>query len=290
MCIFFDNWRRWIGALVALSTITSSALTATPVYAANPSENGKLMDPQPAIVELSKANRFTNRLAGEGSTNTTFATYDRLSKKATELTTRDLLWLKGHGTATGRVYASFLFFAKDKKEGAHSFLELLDDDTPLEYQSGCERSTESVSKVGRSVVATGSFEDFESKVLQDGKPIYVNQLKTAEKFADEIGAESGRFLETLVFGAALENVRTLKMEDLAEIKAKGTPAGRLYAAVLMISSGKTSKDAAYKGLLNDQSKVTYASGCKMCEVKVAEVAKQLMTTGKFHNFKVKAKS
>lgn len=241
----------------------------------------------PSISALSKAKRLTNSLAGEGQASSDFICFSGLVTKKAKLKKSDLMWLKSHGTPAARIYAAFLVSASDPQSGAHAFLELLDDGSPVEYQSGCEVLSESVSAIAGSVVATGRFLDFDGKALDaDGRPIYVKELLNARQFADQVGGEGGRHKEYLVFQAAQRHGRSLQPVDLKMLSDKASPAGRLYAAVLLLSSGGGNRDKVFASLIGDNAQVSYTSGCKSVEVTVADIARQLREKGSFHNFKI----
>ena len=235
-----------------------------------------------SITELSKAKRLESGLIGEGGKSKLFEAYAQLQKLIGSVSMQDLMWLRSNSTPAGRVYGVLLTRAKDPAQGNHAILELLDDDTPLEYLSGCEVLKSSVSEIGRALVATGKYLDLQNSAQV--KPLYVSELAHAKVFADEVGGESGRSLEYLVFDAARQNVRALRSADLQEVIAKGSPAGKLYAAILLATITQTEKSKAYAPLLNDSAKVTYLSGCKVADYEVREIAKQLQQTGRFHNF------
>ncbi|MBX9671041.1 MAG: hypothetical protein K2X93_25840 [Candidatus Obscuribacterales bacterium] len=238
------------------------------------------------IVALSKAKRFEGKAIGEGAPSATYKLFKNLEGRISTLPTGDLMWLTAHGTAASRIYSALLTRSKDPKAGSHLLMELLDDDSPVELQDGCEVMTSSVSDIGSKFVATGSFMNYED--AKGMKPVYFEQLLTAEQFADHIGGEGGRYLEFMIFRAALKNVKQLKREDLDLLRKKATPAGRLYAASLLEAGGFEPRARALAPLLADKSKVRYMSGCTGIDAKVDEVAQKIKDTGKFINFDVKA--
>lgn len=241
----------------------------------------------PSVIELSKAQRIESAALGEaGRPSTIFAAYDTLLRSVATVDKNDLLWLKSHGKPAARVYAAYLLYKKDPVVGRHALLELLDDDTEIEAQSGCEVFKTSVSVVGGSLVTTGQWDGTVGRNSAAGESIYVSELMKAPMFADSTGGESGRYLEWLVFQAARTNARSLNPVDLNKILASGTPAGRLYAAILQDASGKFPKHAGFGKLATDSSKVTYATGCKRMETTVGEVAKALKEKGQFLNFRI----
>lgn len=240
--------------------------------------------PDREIVELSKASRLEGATIGEGGPSKVFALYRALCANSAKISMKDLLWLKGNGTPAARVYASYLMNQKDPSAGTRAFLELLDDDTALEYQSGCEVLRSSVSDVGRQVVATGRFLDFDLVVVR-AHPMYVSELSKAAVFANEVGSESGRHVEYLIYDAALKSARQLTTKDLDALMAGPSSAGRLYAALLQDASGKYPKSRGYDHLVKDNSKVLYQNGCKGMHSTVAEIAQALRDKGNFYGFK-----
>jgi hypothetical protein len=235
---------------------------------------------------LSKAKQLESSHLGDcAARSENFAAYKKLADNVQSLTMDDLMWLKANGTPASRVYAAFLAYKKDPAAGQHSFLEFLDDDTPLSYQTGCEVMQDKVSDIGKAIVATGKYLDFEG-TTSGGTPIYVNVLSKAKVFADSFGGEGGRNLEWLVYDAARQWATALDPKDLATMLTKATPAGKLYAAVLQDSSGKTAKHAGFNALLADKSQLQYLSGCKASHLTLGEAAKKLKETGRLYNFQL----
>jgi hypothetical protein len=234
------------------------------------------------VVALSKFTRVESGQVGEGGESRAYRLYEQLRGRIAQLPIQDLMWLTANGTAASRVYSAFLTRSKDSKAGIHSVLELLDDDSPVEYQTGCEVLSSSVSEIGSAYTATGAFLDFQDK--PDLKPIYLEELRQAAQFADQVGGESGRQAEFLIFRAAFKNAHSLKVNDLKSLQKNATAAGRLYAAMLLESSGKLSRAQAFAPLLNDNASVLYVSGCKAASYRVSAVARQFKQTGRFHNF------
>lgn len=236
------------------------------------------------VIALSKEQRLESGQVGEGGKSKAFQLYRELQNRIAQIPITDLMWLTANGTAASRVYSAFLTRSKNTKDGAHCVLALLDDDSPVKYQSGCEIMPTSVSEIGSAYVATGTFLDFKDKA--DLKPIYFEELKKAEQFADQEGSEGGRYAEFLIFRAAYKNAHSLKLSDLKLLQKSATPAGRLYASILLERTGSLNRQQAFAPLLGDNSTVTYMSGCKGTKAKVSDVAKQLKTTGRYHNFDI----
>lgn len=119
-----------------------------------------------------------------------------------------------------------------------------------------------------------------SKNWQD----HYTQIKTAKRFDDSVIGEA------IDQSANFKAYKGLKESDISVSKLEkllqsATPAGKLYAAVLISDKSHERGLEAYKKLLTDNSDVDYKSGCKVCSFKVSEIAKSLMDTGKFINFK-----
>lgn len=243
------------------------------------------MQLNPQIIQLSKAETLEGSTIGEGCKSKHFAAFLALRAAASNVSTQDIMWLQANGKPAAKIYAAFLAYAKDKDNGTHYFEELLDNDTPVEYQSGCEVFNTSLSAIARSVIATGKYLDFDATITGD-TPIYARELERATIFADQLGAESGRHLEYLIFAAALEHAKELQKKDLEKLITSASPAGRIYAAILQNASGKFQKNAGLTRLNTDAASVSYVSGCKASKYQVREIARQLLATGKFHNFKL----
>lgn len=241
-----------------------------------------------SIVELSRSTGLFSDLIGEGARSTVYDAYHECFQNINSIKMESLKWLKENGTPGGRLYAGFLMLRKDPKAGRDAFIEFLTDNSPLQYQSGCEVLQATVSGIARNIIRTGRFLDFNDGTahgVTHGSPIFVQELMVAEHLADAVPAESGPRREYLVFSAAKQNLKELKDEDLYHLLTKASPAGKIYAASLI--GLKTSDSSAFDYLLSDKSQVVYTSGCQSFGSAVSEVAKQLKERGKFFGFSPK---
>lgn len=66
----------------------------------------------------------------------------------------------------------------------------------------------------------------------------------------------------------------------------GTPAGRLYGAVLLWQSGRVGPNQSFALLATDKSAVAYQNGCKVIQTTVGEIATSLMDKQSFPGFQV----
>jgi hypothetical protein len=122
--------------------------------------------------------------------------------------------------------------------------------------------------------------------MEKSLPSPLQKLIAAENFADAIQGESPTLkAEYLAYKEAASALPTFTKEQLEYLISHGTPAGRLYGAVLLTSKiGPAHKDQCYAPLLHDDTQVLYLSGCRGSMMKVKEIAKSLLETGKFINF------
>lgn len=125
----------------------------------------------------------------------------------------------------------------------------------------------------------------EDAVKRDSMPNSLRQLLTAQSFDDGIQGESPtRSQNFLAYLDASDKISSLEVSDLNYVLEHGTPAGKLYAAVLLKQSSKVGDNLSFDKLLNDHSKVDYKSGCRGLQTDVAEIAKSLKEKSSYHNF------
>lgn len=117
-------------------------------------------------------------------------------------------------------------------------------------------------------------------------PAYLKKLLHATTFDDQVRGEGGLSANYAAYCEAREKIVAIEVADLEWLRARASPAGRLYAAVLMKESGKISDEEAFGKLLKDTARVQYLSGCKGMETTVKEVAAQFMKEGRFMNFQM----
>ncbi len=79
-------------------------------------------------------------------------------------------------------------------------------------------------------------------------------------------------------------IYALEVKDLNYVLEHGSPAGRIYAAVLLKQSSKVGNNLSFDKLLADKDKVIYKSNDKVIHTTVAEVARSFIDKGAYENF------
>lgn len=121
--------------------------------------------------------------------------------------------------------------------------------------------------------------------MNDKMPECLKKLMTAKSLDDGVKGESPDFSKNhLAYAEASGMVSSLELDDLNYLLAHATPAGKLYAAVLLASSGRVGRNLSFEKLLNDKSVVNYQSGCRGTQSTVGEIARSFNDTGKYLNF------
>lgn len=124
------------------------------------------------------------------------------------------------------------------------------------------------------------------KKMHSEMPDCLKKLMEASSFDDDVRGESPRLSENyLAYQKASEILTDLSTDDLNQVLSHGSPAGRLYAAVLLTVQGRVGKNLTFEKLLADKSKVEYHSGCRGTSETVGEIARSLNDTGAYLNFK-----
>jgi hypothetical protein len=244
----------------------------------------------PSLIVLSRAKRFESRQVGEGASSTVYGAYADALKNIASISPDDLDWLKRNAEGGAKIYAALLLLAKNGNHAEDALVNLLDDKSQVQYQSGCEVFDASISSIAKDLVCTNQFMDFKigtASGVKTEQPVYITELLRADLFADQTPGESGPHRASLVFAAARDNLKELKLEDLQTLMNKAKPAGKLYAASLI--SLKNSSRKSFDGLLADNSPVTYVGGCKGFQTTTAEIARELKDKGKYCGFNLQTK-
>lgn len=116
-------------------------------------------------------------------------------------------------------------------------------------------------------------------------PAPLKALMHATTFDDSAAGESGQSQNYKNYSAAVGQIQALETKDLQYLLTQGSPAGRLYAAVLLKQSNRVGNNESFAKLLSDDADVTYLSGCKGSSYKVKEIAAAFIKDGSFNNFK-----
>ena len=116
--------------------------------------------PEP-ILKLSAARRLESSVVGEGSKSVLYAYYNESRRLPLKANGREINWLFENGTPAGKLYGCFLIFKLDADAGIAMFRKLEKESTQVQYQSGCEVETFTVSAIARQVVEKRKFADFE---------------------------------------------------------------------------------------------------------------------------------
>lgn len=130
-------------------------------------------------------------------------------------------------------------------------------------------------------------EQFRKKIMTSkaDMPDCLKKLMKATSFDDDQKGESPDFTPNCkAYLEASNMIYALELSDLDYVLERGSPAGRIYAAVLIKQSGRAGDNLSFDKLLKDNATVSYQSGCKAMSTTVAEVAKSFIEKGKFFNF------
>lgn len=113
-------------------------------------------------------------------------------------------------------------------------------------------------------------------------------LYTADKFYGPTPGESGSSAVQTAYAEASTKSNSFEIDELNLLLQHGTPAGRLYGAVLLWKSGRVGPNLSYEKLLSDSAELQYQDGCKGFNATVKEIAKSLNDSGKFMNFQTRS--
>lgn len=116
-------------------------------------------------------------------------------------------------------------------------------------------------------------------------PPSLKALSHATTFDDCSAGESKTSSNFKSYTAACDQIQALETNDLQYLLGHATPAGRLYAAVLLKQSGRVGDNESFAKLLTDNATVVYRDGCIGTTYKVKDIASAFIKNGSFNNFK-----
>lgn len=121
--------------------------------------------------------------------------------------------------------------------------------------------------------------------MEKSLPHCLHELMKASEFSDNVRGEAPDLragYKAYYDGAG--RLPEISVNHLKYVLQHATPAGKLYAAILLSQTKAMSNEQCYAGLLEDKSKVNYASGCEVFTTDVATIAKSLKASGKYLGF------
>lgn len=253
---------------------------------------------------LERATAFSHgEILGQSTKNETYAAYKRICINWTSLDRSELDRMLQDATPAGKLYAAALIseincFRGQPQAMKSGFEKLKNDDSKVAYCSGREVSEHKISELASSFISKGEFKDFGlsrwcekpisgMELAQPAAmPNCILTLSKANRFYGPTPGESGPSPWQSAYVEATGKVGILEMKDMEWLLQNGSPAGRIYGAVLLWQSSKVGPNLSYGKLTDDGSAVEYQDGCKVMNSTVREIAKSLMETGSFMNFKV----
>lgn len=152
--------------------------------------------------------------------------------------------------------------------------------------SGKNKTKPTVRKTKPNTRTTKPFAKNPKPTVKNTLPECITQLSKAQTFDDGTPGESGISPNYQAYAEACGMVGTLETEDLEWLMENGTPAGRLYGAMLMKHTGRAGDAESFKRLEKDDSQVTVLCGCKGTQSCVSDIAREFMANGQFLSFKL----
>lgn len=125
----------------------------------------------------------------------------------------------------------------------------------------------------------------------ENKPGCLIILANAPRFEDKQIGEGG--FESKLYKAyeeAFKNSDSIKKEQYEWLLINGTPAGKIYGAMLLRGTQNADDRNSFARLTNDQSRIKFQSGCEVTEDTVSAIAKSFMKSGNYFGFKYLKKS
>lgn len=115
-------------------------------------------DKAQCLITLSTAKRFEDKQIGEGGdASKAYKAYEKAFNSSDSIKKEDFVWLLKNGTPAGKVYAAMLLRGTGKANDADSFGKLINDQSKIEFQSGCEVIQDTVNAIAKSFIKSGDY-------------------------------------------------------------------------------------------------------------------------------------
>ena len=111
-------------------------------------------------------------------------------------------------------------------------------------------------------------------------------LSTAKRFEDKQIGEGGSPSKIYkAYEEAFKSSGSIKKEDYEGLLQNGTPAGRVYGAMLLRDTGNADNKNSFGKLSKDESKIDFQSGCEVSKDTVSAIAKSFIKSGDYLGIK-----
>ncbi len=124
------------------------------------------------------------------------------------------------------------------------------------------------------------------KVFAADKAQCLITLSTAKRFEDKQIGEGGSSSKIYkAYEEAFNSSASIKKEDYEWLLQNGTPAGRVYGAMLLRGTGNADDKNSFGKLSKDESKIDFQSGCEVSKDTVSAIAKSFIKSGDYVGIK-----
>lgn len=122
------------------------------------------------------------------------------------------------------------------------------------------------------------------------KPDCLKTLSMAARFEDSRIGEGGKLSKLYkAYEEAFKKSDKISKADYIWLLQNGTPAGKIYAAMLLKGTGKGNDAESFGKLTHDKSEVAIQSGCEILMEKVSSVAQSFIKSGECLGIKMLTK-
>lgn len=113
------------------------------------------------------------------------------------------------------------------------------------------------------------------------KPQCLITLSAAPKLEDRQVGEGSISKIYKAYEEAFNSSDSIKKEDYQWLLKNGSPAGKIYAAMLLRGTGMANDTESFGKLSKDESKIRFQSGCEVFEDTVCAIAKSFIKSGDY---------
>lgn len=192
-------------------------------------------------------------------------------------------------TPSGQLYFAILLRNIDPSLGLLELQRLADSPEPLEYRQGCMVLTVTVGQIATKFLSDNVFRAFlasESPIPLHEIICFKQSIERARKFSQaSVLVDLPRYPQ-IGGGTFREKISFIPTATLKELGKSATPAGKLYLASIMQKYDRNSGNAALALLSKEQTKITYSSEYGSKVYTISEIARSLVTTGRFQSFEI----
>ncbi|HEY9733849.1 MAG TPA: hypothetical protein V6C89_18205 [Drouetiella sp.] len=232
---------------------------------------------------LLKATEFADGELGEGPLPSPFfESYKKALTQTSKISDDQIDALLKKASPEGKLYAACIsYYCKTERKSPNpqdTLIRLENSKEHVFYRSGCRGINTTVGEVASALVKEKHFLNFDLPALSvmvstANISRAVVRLARAQKLENSLVGEGDK---SVLYAYFIEAHKHADKKQFEWLLRNGTPAGKLYGAILLHGVDPEAGKAALQSLQTDSDKVPYQSGCEIFNDTVKNIATELI--------------